>query len=65
MMIEKAVTIAVYPEEDYYFEVMVAAEELNIVCKEKDGRWQQVNFGSREEMRAVAGAILQALDVPL
>lgn len=65
-MIEKAVTVAVYPEEDYYFEVMVAAEELNIVCREKDGlATQQVSFGSREEMRAVAGAILQALDVPL
>lgn len=66
-MITKDIMITVNPGEDYCFEVTVSAEELNIVVREENEvarkLTQQVNFGSVEEMRAVARAMLQACTI--
>lgn len=60
-MITVDVMLTVSPEDDYYFEVTASAEELNIIARDQDAKiTQQVNFGSVEEMRAVAKAMLQA-----
>ncbi len=66
-MIVTDVNFLVYPQEDYYYEVSVG-EVLSITYKESAGQQvpvQQVylSFGSIEEMRAVAKAMLKACEV--
>lgn len=60
-MITVDVMLTVSPADDYYFDVTAAAEELNVIVRDGNMKiTQQVNFGSVEEMRAVAKAMLQA-----
>jgi hypothetical protein len=61
-MIVTDVNFLVYPQEDYYYEVC-AGEVLSITYKESAGQQVYLSFGSIEEMRAVAKAMLKACEV--
>ena len=58
-MIKTDVMLNVMPDEDYYYEVCVG-EVFSITYKENTGQEIYLTFGSSEEMRAVARAMLQA-----
>lgn len=67
-MIDTAVTLSVFPGAEYHFEVLASEEEYGVFVRTvvsvgKHELTQHVNFGSVEEMRAVARAMLQACDV--
>ena len=63
-MIDSAVTMTVLPDEDYYYDVHIAPDEMGVFVRDKKGNTsQQLNFGSVEEMRAVARAMLNACSV--
>lgn len=61
-MIVTDVTFTVYPQEDYRYEVC-AGEMLSVTYKESTGLETYISFGSIEEMRAVAKAMLNACSV--
>ena len=61
-MILTDVTFTVYPQEDYHYEVC-AGEVLSVTYKESTGQEIFLSFGSLEEMRAVAKAMLKACEV--
>ena len=64
--VELSITIGVYADPDYHYEVNVGDSQLDITYKEGDNtRTHVMSFGSREEMRAVAHAMIKALDVDL
>lgn len=64
-MIEHAVVLTVLPNDDYYFDIYAAPSELGVFVRTMGtgDTTQQVNFGSIEEMRAVAKAMLNACDM--
>lgn len=62
---EISVTLGVYTDPDYHYEVNVSDGDLNIVYKEGESHTHTMAFGSRDEMRAVAHAMLKALNVDL
>jgi len=65
-MIDTAVTVSVCPDEDYYYDIKVSDDELAVFVHNKKGETtQQINFGSNDEMRAVAKAINNALSMRL
>lgn len=59
-MFDVAVNLIVNAEQDYYYGVDVSCEEMRVTCRYNEMTTQQVNFGSVEEMRAVAKAMLTA-----
>jgi hypothetical protein len=61
-MIVTDVNFLVYPQEDYRYEVC-AGEVLSVTYKESTGIETYISFGSIEEMRAVAKAMLKACEV--
>jgi len=61
-MIVTDVTFTVYPQEDYQYQVC-AGEMLTVTYKESAGQEIYIGFGSVEEMRAVAMAMLKACEV--
>jgi hypothetical protein len=61
-MIVTDVTFTVMPDEDYCYEVC-AGQALSLTYKENSGIETYVAFGSVEEMRAVAKAMLKACEV--
>lgn len=67
MSIETSVTIGVYPDHSYNYEVYVDGEELSLIYKEDNIETRErkertrIGFGSIEEMEAVAQAMLRAV----
>jgi len=67
MSIETTMTVTVTPDPDYRFDVYVAEDELYVeyvqAFKSVNGMEtrKSIGFGSRDEMEAVALAMLQAL----
>jgi hypothetical protein len=61
MTIETGITLTVYADADYWYEVDIA-EELTLTYKER-GREVDIRlgFGSLDEMEAVARAMLKAV----
>lgn len=57
------ITLTVYPQEDYHYEVLVGDEMLSVTYSERAHNSVRVSFGSIEEMRAVAKAMLAACDM--
>lgn len=57
------ITLTVYPQEDYHYEVLVGDEMLSVTYSERARSIVHVSFGSIEEMRAVAKAMLAACDM--
>lgn len=62
MSILTGVTIAVYADKDYHYEVGVH-DEISLTCKEQDREDVSIGFGSLDEMEATARAMLQAVSV--
>jgi ribosomal protein L11 len=66
MSIETSVTIGVYPDHSYNYDVYVG-EEYSLIYKEDDIETRErkeratIGFGSIEEMEAVARAMLRAV----
>lgn len=58
-MILTDVVMKVWPQEDYHYEVTVG-EILTVTYIETDGDERYISFGSIEEMRAVATAMMNA-----
>lgn len=64
MTVETSLTITVTPDPDYKFDVYVSTDELYVTYSETARglkQYQPISFGSREEMEAVAKAMLRAL----
>lgn len=54
--------INVFPDPDYHYEISVSDEQLNLTYHEgDDDHTRSLNFGSIEEMQAVAEAMLRAI----
>lgn len=63
-MIDTAVTLTVLPDDDYYYDVHIAPGELAVFVRNSKGdTTQQLNFGSIDEMRAVAKAMMNACSI--
>lgn len=62
MNIETDITISVYPDSDYHFEV-TAGDMFRVEYHEHNisGVTSQVAFGSLDEMEAVANAMLKVV----
>lgn len=61
-MTELGVTVSVHTDPDWSMEVAVYSDEMRVSYKEASGYTNSINFGSRDEMRAVARAMLAACD---
>jgi hypothetical protein len=61
-MMKTDITLTVYPQDDYQYEVLVG-EVLSISYREPGRNDDCMSFGSIEEMRAVAKAMLNACDM--
>lgn len=60
MAIETGVTLSVYADHDYRFDVEVS-DEFSVVYVENGKEGSRVSFGSLDEMEAVAKAMLKAI----
>ena len=61
MAFETGITLTVYADRDYFYEVDIA-EELSLTYKEIDRKDDiRLDFGSLDEMEAVAKAMLKAV----
>lgn len=60
MAIETGITLTVYADPDYHFEVTVF-DELSLSYVEGDRMRENIGFGSLDEMEAVAKAMLKAV----
>ena len=65
MKIETGITLTVYADHDYHFDVSVLSDEMSVtyVEAEFDTHGQRLSFGSIEEMQAVAHAMLKAIEL--
>ena len=57
---ETGITLSVYPEDDYHYDVDVHLDEIAVVYNEIGIEKSRMSFGSIEEMEAVARAMLRA-----
>lgn len=58
MAFETEIKISVFPDPDYYFEVVASSEEIYISSTADDSISTVIGFGSIEEMESVANAML-------
>jgi hypothetical protein len=62
-MAEIGVTLQIFTDTDWHMEVSVFGDDLSVAYIEHDTKYtNRLNFSSREEMRAVARAMLSACD---
>jgi hypothetical protein len=57
---ETGITLSIYPEDDYHYDVDVHLDEIAVVYNEIGIEKSRMSFGSIEEMEAVAKAMLRA-----
>ena len=57
---ETGITLSIYPEDDYHYDVVANIEDISLIYKEQGVEKTRVAFGSIEEMEAVARAMLRA-----
>ena len=57
---ETGITLSIYPEDDYHYDVVANIEDISLIYKEQGVEKTRVAFGNIEEMEAVAKAMLRA-----
>lgn len=57
---ETGITLSIYPEDDYHYDVDVHLDEIAVVYKENGAEKSRLSFGTIEEMEAVARSMLRA-----
>ena len=60
---ETGITLSIYPEDDYHYDVDVHLDEIAVVYNEIGIEKSRMSFGSIEEMEAVARAMLRAVQL--
>jgi hypothetical protein len=60
---ETGITLSIYPEDDYHYDVDVHLDEIAVVYNESGIEKSRMSFGSIEEMEAVARAMLRAVQL--
>jgi hypothetical protein len=60
---ETGITLSIYPEDDYHYDVDVHLDEIAVVYNESGIEKSRMSFGNIEEMEAVARAMLRAVQL--
>lgn len=57
---ETGITLSIYPGDGYHYDVAANIDNISLIYNENGVEKSRVNFGTIEEMEAVAKAMLRA-----